>query len=92
MEYSSKSSMTKVDRSKKTCFEICGILKESKTNSKNNISLCSFLFLTNSKGILYKALRPVNGCSVKRYHINVNKDFIEKRSTQKVHVSKGSSD
>ena len=34
MEYSSKSSMTKVDRSKKTCFEICGILKESKTNSK----------------------------------------------------------
>ena len=34
MEYSSKSSMTEVDRRKKTCFEICGILKESKTNSK----------------------------------------------------------
>ena len=34
MEYSSKSSMTKIDRSRKTCFEICGILKESKTNSK----------------------------------------------------------
>ena len=60
--------MTKVDRSKKTCFE-----KESKTNSKNNISLCSFLFLTNSKGILYKALRSVNECSAKDIY---DSDFI----------------
>ena len=32
MEYWSNSSMPKVDRSKKTSFEIRGILKESKTN------------------------------------------------------------
>ena len=29
VKYSSKSSMTKVDRSKKKCFAICGILKKS---------------------------------------------------------------
>ena len=40
--------------------------KNQRQTRKNNISLCSFLFLTNSKGILYKALRLVNGCSVKK--------------------------
>ena len=39
--------------------------KNQKQTQKNNIPLCSFLFLTNSKGILYKALRSVNECSVK---------------------------
>ena len=32
---------------------------------KNRISWCCFLFLSNSKGILYKALHSVNECSVK---------------------------
>ena len=59
--------MAKVDCSNKTCFVIQGIdfRKSQKQARKNRVSLCCSLFLSNSKGILYKALQWVNECSVK---------------------------
>ena len=53
--------------------------KSQKQPRKNRVSLCSFLFFTNSKGTLYKALQSINECSLKRA-------FFEYKFKTKMHV------
>ena len=66
MEYWSNFQWQKLTAARRGGLEFVESCKKFLKVQKNTFLLCSFLFLTNSKGILYKILRSVNECSVKK--------------------------